>query len=81
MYLSRLADLEERWPVSEASGDAPRWSSTGDEIFYVEPRTNSLVVSAVETGPEVVIGPPKTLFSGADLPAALWMSPPGRGTT
>jgi Tol biopolymer transport system component len=71
VYLSRLADLEERWQVSEANGSAPRWSSTGDEIFYVEPRTNTLVVSAVETEPEVVIGRPKTLFSGADLPAAL----------
>jgi hypothetical protein len=71
VYLSRLADLEERWQVSEASGGASRWSSTGDEIFYVEPRTNTLVVSAVETGPEVAIGRPEMLFSGADLPAAL----------
>jgi hypothetical protein len=71
VYLLRLADLEERWPVSEASGFAPRWSSTGDEIFYVEQRTNALVVSAVETEPEVLIGRPETLFSGADLPAAL----------
>jgi Tol biopolymer transport system component len=71
VYLSRLPDLEERWPVSEASGSAQRWSSTGDEIFYVEQRTNTLVVSAVETEPEVLIGRSERLFSGADLPAAL----------
>jgi hypothetical protein len=30
------------------------------------------VVSAVETGPEVAIRRSERLFSGADLPAALW---------
>ena len=51
--------------VSVDGGMHPRWSPDGAELFYVEGDT--VMAVAVTTEPELRLGEPERLFTGADL--------------
>jgi Tol biopolymer transport system component len=53
-----------RWQVSSAGGNAPAWSHSGQELFYVD-RFDSLVTVAVSGTPDFRAGAQRTLFSAA----------------
>ena len=72
LFLAPVTDPKERWQVSEDIGTGMRWGRRGDSIFYADQRTNTLMAATVRTQPEVTIGRSEALFSGADLPAALF---------
>ncbi|MBC7894013.1 MAG: PD40 domain-containing protein, partial [Cytophagaceae bacterium] len=55
-----------RWPVSSGGGATPRWSPRGDEIFYLDPRSN-LVAARVVTEPNFAVLTSRVLFSAADF--------------
>ena len=56
---------ENRQVVSTAGGMHPRWSPTGDELFYLEGSTVRVV--GVETGAVLTFGRPDALFNGEEL--------------
>jgi Tol biopolymer transport system component len=58
--------------VSNSGGDRPRWSATGNELFYVSQDRGSLMVAAVKvTGTTIQFGSPKQLLRfNAPLPPA-----------
>jgi WD40 repeat protein len=55
-----------KWPVSTTGGVTPRWSHHGDEIFYMDPRSN-LVAARVTTTPSFSVQGSRVLFNAADL--------------
>ncbi|MCY3713261.1 MAG: protein kinase [Gemmatimonadetes bacterium] len=56
-----------RWQVSSNSGWTPRWSPSGDILYYVE--GNRLMAVPVVEGPGFRIGRPEALFEGVQVGA------------
>lgn len=56
-----------RWQVSSNSGWTPRWSPSGDVLYYVE--GNRLMAVPVVEGPGFRIGRPEALFEGVQVGA------------
>lgn len=55
-----------KWPISTAGGNNPRWSHRGDEIFYLDDRSN-LVAVRVRTSPTFAIESARVLFNASDF--------------
>jgi len=72
IFLTTFPDGDGRWQVSLNSGTAPRWSAAGDEIFYIEVGSFSLMSVSVEREPKLTLGSPKRLFSGLTPGVALY---------
>jgi serine/threonine protein kinase len=72
IFLTTFPDGNGRWQVSVKSGAIPRWSSKGDEIFYIEVATFSLMSVSVEREPTLTLGTPKKLFFGSTPGVALY---------
>jgi serine/threonine-protein kinase len=72
VFLTTFPEGDGRWQVSTNSGMAPRWSSKGDEIFYIEASSFSLMSVSVERKPKLTLGTPKKLFSGLTPGVALY---------
>ena len=72
IYLTTFPNAEGRWQVSVSSGTEPRWSSKGDEIFYIEVGSYSLMSVAVAREPTLKLGTPRKLFSGLTPGVALY---------
>jgi len=64
-----------RWAVSTSGGRSPRWSPTGDEIFFID-ATDNVVSVPVETEPTFTFGSAQVLFSAADYAVELYWHPP-----
>ena len=65
VYVRRFPDGSGRQQISTEGGDAPRWSPTGDELFYVEGDT--LVAVKVRTQGGFQIRESERLFSSPAL--------------
>jgi Tol biopolymer transport system component len=65
IYLQPFPRGEGRWQVSVDGGQHVKWSSKGDELFFVS--GNDLMSVEVSTDGGVRVGVPKKLFSGADV--------------
>lgn len=50
-----------KWPVSTTSGNSPRWSHSGREIFYIDGSGN-MVAASVSTTPTFSLGATRVLF-------------------
>ena len=51
-----------RWQVSSDGGEEPRWSPSGDELYY---RNDTLFMAAhIEPGAVFQYSPPRALFDG-----------------
>ncbi len=67
VYVSPYADpASARWVISTSGGYAPRWSPRGDEIFYVDMRSQ-LVAVRVATAPSFAVQESRTLFDASDF--------------
>jgi Tol biopolymer transport system component len=55
-----------KWAVSTNGGSTPRWSHRGDEIFYIDLRSN-LVAAHISTTPAFAVQSRRTLFNAADF--------------
>ncbi|MXY97697.1 MAG: protein kinase [Gemmatimonadetes bacterium] len=67
VYVTRFPDGTGRWQVSTNSGWTPRWSPSGNELYYVE--GNRLMVVPVLDGPGFRFGRPEALFEGVQAGA------------
>lgn len=65
IYVCKLPDCRNRQRVSTSGGSQPRWRRDGKELFYVE--GDKLRAVPVSTGPTIMIGSPRTLFSSPGL--------------
>jgi Tol biopolymer transport system component len=66
VYVKPFPSGDGKWQVSVNGGTAPRWSASGDRIFFVEPGQDTRVMQAdIVTSPALNIGTPKFLFSVA----------------
>ena len=64
IYVQDLTGDGGKWPISPERGVAPRWSSSGKEIFYWT-EDEHLISVPVEESPEFQAGPPQRLFKKA----------------
>ena len=68
--------------MSIKNGIQPRWNAKGDELFYIEVSSNSLMAVSVETEPTVTLGTPVKLFEartpGVALQAGYDVAPDGQ---
>jgi serine/threonine-protein kinase len=55
-----------KWAVSTAGGTSPRWSHRGDELFYLDLRSN-LVAARVTTTPSFAVQSTRVLFNASDF--------------
>jgi len=61
IYVTNFPAADRQWQVSFDSGIFPKW--VVDEIFYVNPRTNSLMVAKVKSGSTFQSEKSRELFS------------------
>ena len=54
------------WAVSTSGGVTPRWSHSGNEIFYLDLRSN-MVAASITTTPSFVVQSTRLLFDAADF--------------
>ena len=76
VYLRRFPTGEGKWQVSLDGGHWPYWSRDGSRLYYAEDET--LMEVEVTTGPTLLLGRPRSLFTRSALAAPLpfgW--PPG----
>src|SRR3989442_46063 len=62
VYLSLFPSGEGRWQVSVGGVTVMAWSSSGNELFYVDAQ-GTLFSVPVSTQPAVLLGKPQRLFS------------------
>lgn len=67
VFVTRFPDGTGRWQVSSNGGWTPRWSPSGDILYYVE-GDRLMAVSVVE-GPGFRFGRPEALFEGVRVGA------------
>jgi protein kinase-like protein/WD40 repeat protein len=63
VYARSLSETGGKTRISAESGQEPRWSRDGHELFYRDPASNQLVVVAVQTSPGLRFGQPRALFT------------------
>ena len=61
VYVTNFPKADQQWQVSFNGGEYPQW--IGDEIFFVNPRWNELMVAKVKTNPDFQSENPEELFS------------------
>ena len=62
IYVKSFPPTEAKWTISAEYGEEPRWSATGDEIFYR--RGEQWLSVPVKTDPEFEAGIPQVIFEG-----------------
>jgi Tol biopolymer transport system component len=55
-----------KWAVSTAGGNSPRWSHRGDELFYLDLRSN-MVAARITTTPTFAVTSSRVLFNASDF--------------
>jgi eukaryotic-like serine/threonine-protein kinase len=63
VYARSLYDTGGKTRISIESGQEPRWSHNGRELFYRDSTNNQLMVVDVQTSPALRVGRPKALFA------------------
>lgn len=61
IYLTQFPSGEGRWQVSSSGGQWPRWSQTGDRLYFTDAE-RALMEVEVETRPVLRLSPPRKLF-------------------
>jgi hypothetical protein len=61
VYLTSVAQPEQRWQLSAAGGYQPRWHPGGKELYYINADSRLMAVS-VTTSPRVEVTRPRELF-------------------
>ena len=67
IYVTALQSPNDaRWPVSTGGGITPRWSRRGNELFYLDLRSN-MVAAQVTTSPSFSVVSTRVLFNASDF--------------
>ncbi len=69
VYVSTFPDGKEKWIVSQNGGGMPRWSSGGDELFWLS--TNNLNVTRVSRNPSFQMLKTEVLFQNDQADASI----------
>jgi len=69
VYVEAISGSDMRVTISSNGGRWPRWSSDGDELFYIAPNGPTMMSVAVESEPSLGAATPVPLFTG---PYNLW---------
>jgi serine/threonine protein kinase len=74
IYIKRFPSGEGKWQVSVNGGFWPRWSGSGDRLFFRE--GESIMEVDVTFEPSLTLGTPREVFSGgeSDLVMAGWLA-------
>lgn len=67
VYVRPFPSGDRKWTVSTSGGALPRWSRTGNELFYLE--GSVLMAVSVSTREGFRSSPPTRLFDAATIPA------------
>ena len=68
VYVKRFPSGDGKWQVSLAGGRSPRWSRTGDRIYFLEVGTPTRIMEAeISTAGAVRVGTPRVVFDAAKL--------------
>jgi Tol biopolymer transport system component len=62
VYVLELGEGGERWQISSEGGRRPRWSKSGDQLYYFAPNWDFIAVP-VTTNERFTIGKPVRLFN------------------
>ena len=67
VYVTPLATPgSDKWAISTQGGITPRWSHSGDEIFYLDLRSN-MISARITTVPTFAVQSTRVLFNAADF--------------
>jgi len=67
VYVTRLAQPGAgKWAISTNGATSPRWSGRGDELFYMDLRSN-MVAARITTTPSFAVQTTRVLFNTADF--------------
>ena len=80
VYIQRFPEGGEHTRVSTAGGVHPKWSADGDELFFVQPEGNMLMVASVRTQPNLAVDTPQMVFPGDQIGARLFKPVQPQGT-
>ena len=80
VFVQRFPDGGEHTQVSVAGGVHPKWSARGDELFFVQPDANALIVASVRTQPGFQVDTPEMVFVGDQVGATLFSPRGPQGT-
>jgi serine/threonine protein kinase len=69
VYVRPFPPGDAKWTISTNGGTAPKWNSSGHELFFVE--GEKLMAVPVESRPSFKLGLPVQLFSGGTVHASL----------
>ena len=61
VYVTNFPKADQQWQVSFNGGEYPQW--IGNELFFMNPRQNELMVAKVKTSPDFQSENPEVLFS------------------
>ena len=61
VYVTNFPKADQQWQVSFNGGEYPQW--IGNELFFINPRQNELMVAKVKTSPDFQSENPEELFS------------------
>jgi Tol biopolymer transport system component len=63
VFITSVADPNQKWQVSNSGGFFPRWRSDGKEIFYLDATDKINAVSVEANGTDLTLGGPQPLFA------------------
>jgi len=67
IYVTSLhSPSDAKWPVSTGGGITPRWSHRGNELFYLDLRSN-MIAAQVATTPSFSVVSTRVLFNASDF--------------
>ena len=62
VYVQTFPSSGQKWQISTDGGEEPRWSPSGDEIFYLNPTSRLMATAVRKKGATFDAGVPKPLF-------------------
>jgi Tol biopolymer transport system component len=71
IYLTPFPAADRKWLVSTAGGALPRWSRSGNEVYYVAPDDRLMGASVNARGAEMEVGRVQALFPIPPRPGAV----------
>jgi Tol biopolymer transport system component len=72
IYVASFPDGANRWQVSLAGGDEPRWRADGREIFFLAPDNTLMAAKLTVRGAEFEVGERTPLFRTDLAPSVSW---------
>jgi hypothetical protein len=80
VYVQRFPTGGEHTQISVNSGVHPKWSAQGDELFFVQPDGNMLMVASTHTQPKLRVEVPQLVFFGGRVSVRLFQPDQPQGS-